>query len=100
MTQAYPTPIWRLSLKSLVKGHKRGGVHVIVAIATDETKARELAACSTTGTHGEEQYLEDYVNAEKTNCVQIGYALPSAPEGIVAVDFDYDYDEVKYKWVE
>lgn len=100
MTNQVPLGIWRLSLKSLVEGAHRGGVHVIVVIADNETRARQLAAGSTNTTHGEEQCIEEYLDSSETDCVQIGYSFPATTEMVVAVDHDYDYDDVEYTWVE
>ncbi|ABY62923.1 hypothetical protein ST201phi2-1p090 [Pseudomonas phage 201phi2-1] len=91
--------IWRLSLKSLVNGGRRGGIHVIVVVAENEAVARTLASECSTSDHGHHQILQQYLDPAKTHCKLIGYALPESAEGVMAVDYDYDYDHVKYTWV-
>lgn len=92
-------PIWRLNLKSIVRGRKRGGVHAMVIIAATEAEARELGAQCTVDHHDNEQFIKGYIDPDQTDCVIIGYSAPGADSTVVVVDYDYDYDEVKYDWV-
>lgn len=95
-----PKSIWRLHVKSLAtRGVRRGGVHVIVVIAPDETTARKMASEATGRSHGSSQVIDPYLDSDSTDCTKIGYALPETKDGVVAVDYDYDYDSVDYEWI-
>lgn len=91
--------IWRLSLKSLVNGSDRGDIHVIVVIAENEVRARTLVSECSPSVFGDHQIIQQYLDPEKTHCKLIGYALPESTDGVIAVDYDYDYASFEYTWV-